>query len=52
MTELPSYEPDEVVTRGILRAELAELETRLTRRMGAGFLGLATLFVATTAILR
>jgi hypothetical protein len=51
MTEFPTYEPDELVTRGFLRAEFADLraevaalETRLTVRMGAGF-------VATTAIL-
>jgi hypothetical protein len=52
MTEFPTYEPDELVTKGFLRAELAELETRLTLRMGAGFVAIATLFVATIAVIR
>ena len=57
MTEFPSIEADELVTKQFLRAELtgevgsirqelAELETRLTVRLGAG-LGVATAVLAT-----
>ena len=59
MTEFPTYEPDELVTKGFLRAELAEvradmaaLETRLTIRMGAGFVAIATLVLGTAAVVR
>ena len=46
MTEFPSYEPDELVTKGYLRAELAELEMRLTIRMGVGFAGMTAILAA------
>ncbi len=35
MTEYPSIEGDELVTKQFLRAELATLETRMTLRIGA-----------------
>jgi len=35
MSELPSVGADELVTTQLLRAELAELEARLTVRLGA-----------------
>lgn len=34
MSEFPSSEADELVTKQFLRAELAELENRLTVRLG------------------
>ncbi len=53
MSEFPSIEADELVTKQFLRAELAglrlelaELENRLTLRLGAG-LGVATAVLAT-----
>ena len=45
MTEFPSIEADELVTKQFLRAELAELENRLLVRLGAGLggaIGLST----------
>ena len=36
MTEFPSVEADELVTKDFLRAELAELQNRLMVRMYAG----------------
>ncbi|HEU5085782.1 MAG TPA: hypothetical protein VFU14_20740, partial [Acidimicrobiales bacterium] len=35
MSEFPSVEADELVTKQFLRAELAELESRLLVRLGA-----------------
>jgi len=35
MTNLPSNEADELVTKQFLRAEMATFETRLTLRIGA-----------------
>ena len=35
MSEFPSVEADELVTKQFLRAELAELESRLLLRLGA-----------------
>lgn len=43
MTEFPSVEADELVTKQFLRAELATLETRLTLRMGAMFMASTSL---------
>ncbi len=36
MSEFPSSEADELVTKQFLRAEMAALETRLTLRLGGG----------------
>ena len=44
MSEFPSVEADELVTKQFLRAELAELENRLTLRIGG-------VIAASTAIL-
>ena len=51
MSEFPSIEADELVTKQFLRAELAELENRLTLRLGGG-LGVATAILATLITLR
>ncbi len=51
MSEFPSIEADELVTKQFLRAELAELENRLTLRLG-GALGVATAILATLITLR
>lgn len=41
MTEFPSVEADELVTKDFLRAELAELQNRLTVRM-SGMIAVST----------
>lgn len=46
MTAFPSVEADELITKQFLRAELAELENRLTVRLGAA-LSVATAILAT-----
>lgn len=51
MTEFPSLEADDLVTRQFLRAELAELENRLTVRGGAA-LGAVTAILATLITLQ
>ena len=48
MTEYPSLEADELVTKQFLRAELAELENRLLLRLGAG---LGAAIALSTAVL-
>ena len=44
MSEFPSIEADELVTKQYLRAELAELETRLMLRLG-GAIAASTMLV-------
>lgn len=58
MSEFPASEADELVTRQFLRAELAvvrtelaELENRLTLRLGAA-LGVSTAILATLITLQ
>ena len=62
MTEFPSIEADELVTRqflraeleltkGELRSELHHLETRLLVRMGAGFAANAAITIAAVGLL-
>ena len=46
MSEFPSVEADELVTKQFLRAELAELESRLLLRLGAALAGSLTLQMA------
>ena len=46
MSEFPSLEVDELVTKQFLRAELAELESRLLLRLGAALAGALTLQTA------
>jgi predicted O-methyltransferase YrrM len=46
MSEFPASEAEELVTKQFLRAELAELENRLTVRLGAA-LGVSTAILAT-----
>lgn len=57
MSEFPSVEAHELVTKQFLRAELAELrggmgslENRLTVRMGAGFVGITAILGALIAL--
>jgi hypothetical protein len=52
MSEFPSYDGDELVTKQLLRAELASLETRLTLRLGAAMAAQTTLVLGALAILR
>ena len=51
MSEFPSAEADELVTKQFLRAELAELENRLTLRLG-GALAAMTAILATLITVR
>lgn len=46
MSEFPASEAEELVTKQFVRAELAELENRLTVRLGAA-LGVSTAILAT-----
>jgi hypothetical protein len=46
MSEFPSVEADELVTKQFLRAELAELESRLMLRLGAAIAASTTLLAA------
>jgi hypothetical protein len=46
MSEFPSIEADELVTKQLLRAELAELESRLTVRLGSAIAASAALLAA------
>lgn len=46
MSEFPSIEADELVTKQFLRAELAELEQRLTKRLGAAIAASSALLAA------
>lgn len=51
MSEFPSAEADELVTKQFLRAELTELENRLTLRLG-GALAAMTAILATLITVR
>lgn len=46
MSEFPSIEADELVTKQFLRSELAELEQRLTMRLGAAIAASTALLAA------
>ena len=46
MSEFPSVEADELVTKQFLRAELAELESRLTLRLGSAIAASTALLAA------
>ena len=50
MSEFPSVEADELVTKQFLRAELAELESGLTLRLGAAIAGSTALLAALSAL--
>jgi hypothetical protein len=52
MTEFPSLEADELVTKQFLRAEMASMEMRLMVRMGAALLAQTTLLLAAMSLLR
>ena len=52
MSEFPALERDELVTREFLRAELAELEQRVTVRLGAAMAAQTTLLLGAIALLR
>jgi hypothetical protein len=49
MSELPVAEAEQLVTREYLRAELAEMEARLTTRLGAA-IAASTAFLAALGI--
>ena len=51
MSEFPASEAEELVTKQFLRAELAELENRLTVRLGAA-LGVSTAILGTLITLQ
>ena len=51
MSEFPSVEADELVTKQFLRAELAELEARLTVRLGAAIAASTAALVAAIGLL-
>jgi hypothetical protein len=46
MSQLPSIEADELVTKDFLRAELAELEARLRLRLGSAIAASTALLAA------
>ena len=46
MSEFPSVEADELVTKDFLRAELAELEARLMLRLGSAIAASTALLAA------
>jgi hypothetical protein len=46
MSEFPSVEADELVTKQFLRAELADLESRLTLRLGSAIAASTALLAA------
>jgi hypothetical protein len=46
MSEFPSIEADELVTKDFLRAELAELEARLMLRLGSAIAASTALLAA------
>jgi hypothetical protein len=52
MSEFPTYEGEELVTKEFLRAELAELENRVTLRLGGALAGQTTLLLAVMVLLR
>jgi len=52
MTQYPSIEADELVTKQFLRAELATLENRITLRLGAALAAQTTLLLAAIGLLR
>ena len=52
MTQYPSIEADELVTKQFLRAELGALETRLTLRLGAALAAQTTLLLGAMSLLR
>jgi len=51
MSEFPSVEADELVTKQFLRAELAELESRLMLRLGSAIAASTALVLATVGLL-
>jgi hypothetical protein len=51
MSQFPSIEADELVTKDFLRAELAELEARLMLRLGAAIAGSTALLLAAIGLL-
>ena len=51
MTEFPSAEAQELVTKDFLRAELAELESKLTLRLGSAIAASTGVLVAAFALL-
>ena len=52
MTQYPSIEADELVTKQFLRAELATLENRITLRLGAALAAQTMLLLAAIGLLR
>lgn len=52
MTQYPSIEADELVTKQFLRAELSSLETRLTLRLGTALAAQTTLLLGAMSLLR
>ena len=52
MTQSPSIEADELVTKQFLRAELSSLETRLTLRLGTALAAQTTLLLGAMSLLR
>jgi hypothetical protein len=51
MSQFPSTEADELVTKQFLRAELAELEARLTVRLGAAIAASTAALLAAMGLL-
>ena len=51
MSEFPSIEADELVTKQFLRAELAELESRLIVRLGSAIAASTALLLAALGVL-
>jgi hypothetical protein len=51
MSQFPSIEADELVTKQFLRAELAELENRLMLRLGSAIAASTALLVAAMGLL-
>jgi len=51
MSEFPSVEADELVTKDFLRAELAELEARLMLRLGSAIAASTALLLAAIGLL-
>ena len=52
ITQYPSIEADELVTKQFLRAELSSLETRLTLRLGTALAAQTTLLLGAMSLLR
>ena len=51
MSQFPSIEADELVTKDFLRAELAELEARLMLRLGSAIAASTALLLAAIGLL-